>query len=88
MPLSDNGKEVLNNFISVLRDKLGDWLAIAAAVLTLYIQSHNQHAERVEIARKANEEAAVAARENTDGLTKLAGEVKALQRPLVFGEKK
>lgn len=84
MALSDNGKEIL----SLLVSKVGDWLAIIAAVLTLWIQSHRQHNERVEIARKANEEASVAARENTDGLTKLASEVKALQRPLVFAKEK
>lgn len=43
MALSDNGKEVLLEVIKWA----GATVTVAGAVLTLWIQSHNQHEERI-----------------------------------------
>ena len=73
MALSDNGKEVLNSLIT----EFGKWIIVIAGVLTLWIQQHNQHAERVKIETEA-------AQENNARLDNIAKEVKD-KRPLVFG---
>lgn len=61
--------------------ELGRWVLAAIAVITLWIQQHNQHVERVAISHEA-------AADNSAKLDVIAKEVKATQRPLVFSEKK
>jgi hypothetical protein len=73
MALSDNGKDVINTLIA----EFGKWLIVIAGVATLWIQSHNQHVERIQVERQA-------IHENNERLDKVAAEVKATQRPLVF----
>jgi phage protein D len=84
MALSDNGKDVLNNLINLLREKLADWLvliaAIAAGTGVIATQQSNQHKERIEVEKQA-------IHENNERLDKVAAEVKATARPLVFGGK-
>jgi hypothetical protein len=72
MPLSDNGKDVLNTLIA----EFGKWLIVIAGVVTLWIQSHNQHDDRMAVGK-----------EQVKKLDAIAVEVKATARPLVFGEK-
>ena len=77
MGLSDNGRVVLTMLIT----EFGKWIIVIAGVLTLWIQQHQQHAERIQVEREA-------ITQNNEKLDTIAKEVKATQRPLVFGEKK
>jgi hypothetical protein len=76
MALSDNGKEVLTTLIT----EVGKWLIVIAGVATLWLQSHNQHDDRMKIEAQA-------IHENNERLDRVAAEVKATARPLVFGGK-
>lgn len=71
--LSDNGLKAIQ--------EIGKWVMAAIAVALLWVQQHNQHAERVKIDRDA-------AIDNNTRLESIAKEVKATQRPLVFNEGK
>ncbi len=75
MPLSDNGKETIKFVVT----EVGRWVIAALAVLTLYVQQHNQHVERMGKADEARSENSAALKAIE---TKLDG-----RRP-VFGAEK
>ena len=58
---------------------VGKWVLAAIALATIWIQSHNQHVERIAVQREGIVE-------NNERLERVASEVKATQRPL-FGIK-
>jgi hypothetical protein len=78
--LSDNG---LKLGIEALKTAA----VIVGLLVPIWVQSHLQHADRMAIMREANKQAESATRENNERLDKVAAEVKATARPLVFGGK-
>lgn len=65
--------------------EFGRWILAAIAVITLWIQQHNQHAEKVQYERERIEQADKAREENNAGLATIAKEVK---KPLVYAVEK
>jgi hypothetical protein len=80
MALSDNGLKLGIEALKTL-------VIVVGLLVPIMVQSSNQHAERVHIMREANKQAEDATRENNERLDRVAAEVKATARPLVFGGK-